>query len=110
MNQVFEDVKRFQLWFPFFQVLIAAVAFYDSYLTMRFRDVMLYTEENPLGRWLIQSCDGSVAVFLQMKLAGTLLVMLMLFWMRVRQSRMTLPVSGSIASWQCGLLVYLTAA
>lgn len=110
MEHVLHDIRRWKLWFPFFQVLIAAVSLYDCWLTLRFREVMIETEQNPVGLWLIEVASGEVWLFLQFKAAGTLMVLLLLFWMFLRNLSYTFTVSGSIASWQTGLLVYLVAA
>ncbi|MFM7165839.1 MAG: hypothetical protein ACKO3T_11385 [Planctomycetaceae bacterium] len=110
MDLVLNDIRRWKLWFPFFQVLIAAVSLYDCWLTLRFREVMLETEQNPVGLWLIKVAAGEVWLFLQFKAAGTLVVLLLLFWMFLRNLKFTFTVSGSIASGQTALLVYLTTA
>ncbi|MEY4185244.1 MAG: hypothetical protein RIT02_278 [Planctomycetota bacterium] len=110
MQLVLDEIRRWKLWFPFFQVLIAAVSAYDCWLTLRFREVMLETEQNPIGLWLIEVASGEVWLFLQFKAAGTLMVLLLLFWMFLRNLKFTFTVSGSIASGQTALLVYLVAA
>ena len=104
------EFRRWQLWFPLCFVLIAAVSVYDMYLTVRFRDQMIYMEQNPFGRWLMVNCDGSVELFLELKLYGTLLVLLLLLLMHLRKSHITLPVTSSVASAQSVLLTYLTFA
>ena len=110
MKQMLDEFRRWQLWFPFAMVLIAAVSLYDTFLTIKFRDMMIYMEENPVGYWLMAICEGEVGLFIQLKLAGTMVVLLLLLWMKIRESRMTLPVTGSLASYQCWLMAYLTLA
>lgn len=105
----FLEFRRWQLWFPLFVVVIAAVSLYDAYLIVRFRDMIWMMEENPMGRWLLEIADGQVGIFVRVKLAGTVMVLslLMLMW-KMRMS-ILFPVTTTIASWQTGLMIYLTA-
>jgi hypothetical protein len=103
-----EDFLRWRLWFPVGWVLIAAVSIYDILVSLRYREELAMLEENPLGIWLIQLGDGDVGVFMRFKAAGTLLVLLTLFRMMSRDSRLLMPVTGALASFQSVLLFYLT--
>ena len=109
INGTIQEFWRWQLWFPLFVVGIAAVSLYDAYLIVRFRDMIWMMEENPMGQWLLNIADGQVGIFVRVKLAGTVMVLslLMLMW-KMRMS-MLFPVTTTIASWQTGLMIYLTA-
>jgi len=100
MHGIVSEVRRWQLWFPFLMVVITAVSVYDTYLVIRFSDWIIDLEENPIGQWLLQQGDGSVGVFVRTKLTG----------MWLCRSRILFPVAASVATYQTGLLVYLTVA
>lgn len=110
MGVMVEDFRRWKLWFPLGWVLIAAVSVYDIWLTVRHREEMPFMEENPLGLWLIRLGSGDVHLFVQLKVAGTIVVMAALLGMMQRQSRLLAPVTGTLASLQTGLLMYLILA
>ncbi|MFM7037964.1 MAG: hypothetical protein ACKO2L_09585 [Planctomycetaceae bacterium] len=107
MGVMVEEFRRWRLWFPLGWVLIAAVSIYDIWLTVRYREELPFMEENPLGRWLIRMGSGDVQLFVQLKVAGTIVVMAVLLGMMHRQSRLLAPVTGTLASLQTGLLAYL---
>jgi hypothetical protein len=108
MGVMVEDFRRWRLWFPLGWVLIAAVSVYDIWLTVRYREEMPLLEENPLGIWLIRLDSGDINLFVQLKIAGTIVVMAVLLRMMLRESRLLAPVTGTLASLQTGLLLYLT--
>ena len=94
-------------WFSVLISLIAAVSVFDTLLIIRFRDYIYVMEENPMGTWLLEVASGDIEVFVRAKLAGTLIVLTTLTFMRLRRSRMTLPVTTSVAAYQTSLLTYL---
>lgn len=104
------EFKRWQLWFPAFIVIIAAVSLYDTYLIIRFEDSIGTSESNPVGIWLLKIADGEIGVFVRVKLAGTIVVLSALITMWKWRVRMLFSVTSSLASFQAGLLFYLTAA
>jgi hypothetical protein len=97
-------------WFPLAISVIAAVSLYDTFLIVRFSEVIVTTEENPIGKWLLKVGDGSVGIFVRIKLAGTIVVLSSLLGMWLCRSRMVFPVTTSVASYQAGLFMYLTVA
>lgn len=109
-TDAFNEFKRWQLWFPAAIVIIAAVSLYDTYLIVRFADMIYMMEMNPIGRWLLEVANGDVGVFVRVKLAGTFSVLCMLMFMKLRRSRMVFTITTSIASYQTGLMIFLTAA
>lgn len=110
MSGVLEDFRRWRLWFPLGWVLIAGVSIYDIWLTVRYREEMPFLEENPLGVWLIRLGSGDVNLFVQLKVAGTIVVMFVLLAMMLRESRLLAPVTGTLVWFQTSLLLYLTVA
>ena len=103
------EFRRWQLWFPVFVVIIGAVSLYDAYLIVRFSDMISMMEENPMGLWLLQIANGQVGIFVRVKLAGTVMVLSLLLLMWKMRMSMLFPVTSTIASWQTGLMIYLTA-
>jgi len=110
VNGIVQEFRRWQLWFPAFIVIIAAVSIYDTYLIVRFEDSICCLEENPVGVWLLEIAGGEIGVFVRVKLAGTILVLSILMLMRKWRAPNLFPVTSSIASCQTCLLIYLTAA
>lgn len=104
-----QEFRRWQLWFPAFIVIIAAVSLYDTYLIIRFEDIIETSESNPVGVWLLEVADGEIGVFVRVKLAGTIVVLTTLIMMWRWRVRMLFSVTSSLASFQAGLLFYLTA-
>ena len=105
-----QEFRRWQLWFPALMVIIAAVSLYDTYLIIRFEEMIYMMESNPMGRWLLETAGGQVGVFVRVKLAGTLLVLSTLMFMWKWRAPMLFPITSSIASCQTCLMIYLTAA
>ena len=93
---------------PLAIVMIAAVSLYDTYLIYRFQSEIIDMEENPVGLWLLEQGGGQIGVFVRTKLAGTICVVATLVTMWIYRSRIVLPVTTSIASYQAALFMYLT--
>jgi hypothetical protein len=104
------EFRRWNLWFPAFIVIIAAVSIYDTYLIVRFREVICATESNPVGIWLLDIAGGQIGVFVRVKLAGTVVVLSTLILMWKWRAPILFPVTSSVASCQACLLFYLTAS
>jgi len=77
-------------------------------LIVIFQDHIYWSEENPIGVWLLRAGNREIGVFVRTKLAGTIIVLSILSWMRIYRSRKALPVTTSIAAYQTGLFTYLT--
>ena len=86
---------------------IVAVSIYDGYLVARFADLMPMAEQNPMGRWLMEQ-DGGVELFLRAKTLGTSLVLGVLAGLYAISTRLALPVTACVATFQMLLLGYLT--
>lgn len=109
INGTISEFRRWQLWFPVFIVIIAAVSLYDTYLIIRFSDMISIMESNPMGRWLLGVEGGQVGVFVRVKLAGTVLVLSVLMFMWKWRTPMLFPITTTLALWQTCLMIYLTA-
>ncbi len=96
-------------WFPIALFVIAFVSLYDTYLIAKYREVISSTEQNPVGLYLIEMGHGGIEVFVRTKLAGTLIVLCVLCFLWKIRSRIVVPVTTTVASWQTGLFVYLTS-
>jgi hypothetical protein len=88
---------------------IGCVSVFDSWLVVRFRDVIQQVEENPVGSYLIDLNNGHPEVFLWTKAAGTVLVLSVLAGLYKYRRGWAFPVTACVAIFQCGLLVYLMA-
>jgi hypothetical protein len=94
-------------WFPALWLFIGLVSAIDTYLTIRFRDLMWQLEKNPMGRFLIALDDGNVTVFIRVKAAGTVVVMSVLAGLYVYRRHWSFPITSSIAAFQFALLIYV---
>lgn len=108
MSLIIRRIRRRRLWFPAAMAIIAVVSLYDTYLIVAYGDALRVMEQNPVGRWLLEVNNYEVGVFVRSKLAGTLVVLTVLFAMYRARSRFVFPVSTSVASGQVMLFVYLT--
>jgi hypothetical protein len=91
-------------------VIIAAVAAYDVYLSIKLQASLYAMEENPLGRWLIELDNGDVALFMTAKMIGTTVVLLLLPALYRYRRRIGMATVGGLASMQASLFCYLTFA
>jgi hypothetical protein len=106
-----EGVGRHLLaWQPFFAAIlfyVSAVSAYDGYLVVRTGDEIRNFEQNPIGLLLINCNGGNPSLFLVVKAAGTLLVLILLRALNHRSRRLARPVTLAIALFQSGLLLFL---
>lgn len=89
-------------------LFIAAVSSYDAYLLVCYPDSLPYMESNPVGVYLVEVADGDVSVFLNCKVAGTVVVLCSLLGLYRKHRRWAMPVAHGLAIFQFGLLLYLT--
>ena len=57
---------------------IVFVQAYDMYWSIKLQDTLMQFELNPMGVWLMEIDDGSVALFMSTKLFGTFLALAIL--------------------------------
>jgi hypothetical protein len=96
-------------WFTLLWTFIGMVSLFDSLLVARMADVIAEVEQNPVGSYLLRLGDGDPALFLRTKAAGTVLVLSALVGLYRYRRCWALPVTGSLAGFQCWLLLYLTS-
>ena len=85
---------------------IGLASMYDAYLVHQFIDSISDMEQNPLCRYLIMLDREHLSVFLPAKAAGTLIVLSVLRLIFVRRREYCLPITGGVAAYQAGLMVY----
>jgi hypothetical protein len=91
-------------------LFIIGVSVHDGYLVLSSRRVIAITEQNPVGRLLLEQSGGDVWGLLAAKSAGTLLaatLLWMLFW---SHRRIGLTVCAAVAAVQFLLLLWLYLA
>jgi hypothetical protein len=64
-----------KFFFAAMWVAIGLISAIDLYWAVKNQDTMIFNEENPIGRYLIRLDDGSVALFMGVKMAGTILAL-----------------------------------
>jgi len=89
-------------------LFIAAVSVHDAVLVVLLEDIIQDFERNPVGCWLIEIAQGSVWLFVLVKLLGTSLVgagQVMIYQWR---PHLALASTLALATFQLGLLLYLS--
>ncbi len=109
------SLQTFMIGVPYRSILfaglllfIAAVSVHDAMLVVLLDDLIQEFERNPVGSWLLEVAQGSVWLFVLVKLLGTSLVgagQVMIYQWR---PRMALASTGALAGFQLGLLLYLS--
>jgi hypothetical protein len=88
-------------------ILIGGIGAYDTYLSIKHRETLYENELNPIGRWLIERDHGDVALFMGVKMAGTILALgIMCYYFSVRPWR-ALFVGLVLCVVQVVVLLYL---
>jgi hypothetical protein len=89
---------------------VGVVSVYDAWLVIAFREIIHYTEQNPVGRLLIQLDSNGISYFLTAKAVGTVIVLLALIAVHRIAHRHREWIMGGVASFQAWLLWYLSFA
>lgn len=92
-------------WFVFSVVLL--VSSVDLYLLIRYERVIMDTEENAIGLWLIRMDSGSIALFSALKMFGTCLSLMIYKKIFLKNQRLGYTVGFFIAAFQMWLFCYL---
>lgn len=87
--------------------LIAAVSMYDVYWSFKVQDVLIEYEQNPIGTWLINLDNGDIALFMTVKMMGTMVVVLAIPALYYFRRSWGLICCTSVATFQVLLLCYL---
>ncbi|MGN6135957.1 MAG: hypothetical protein ACTHOU_15825 [Aureliella sp.] len=89
-------------------LIVAAVSVHDAALVVLNHEVISDFERNPVGKWLLDVQGGDVWLFVLVKLAGTALVCAVLITVFQYCRRYGIVSAAALASFQIGLLCYLT--
>lgn len=89
-------------------LFVAAVSVYDAYLVVKYKNVILDTEQNPICLYLISLDVRNMSVFLPAKFVGTMCVIMVLTGLYRQERQMWFPVTAGLATFQLWLLCYLT--
>ena len=87
--------------------VIAAVSAYDTYWSFKNQDTLYDFEQNPVGRWLMELDGGDVALFMTVKMIGTLIVLNAIPLIGRFRKSWCLPIACSVATFQLLLFAYL---
>ena len=83
------------------------ISIIDIYWSIKNQDTLLKDELNPLGKFLIKSDDGDVALFMTVKAAGTMVVgftIPIIYWLN---NKWGLTIGLGVTSFQIVLFAYL---
>lgn len=99
--------KRETSYFWSLWSFIGAVSAYDAWLVVLTKTEILFMEQNPVCRHLINLDPEYLGVFLPAKAVGTIAVLAILFWLYLRRRWHALSAASGVAAYQFGLLLYL---
>lgn len=88
--------------------IIGSVSIYDSYWTFKNADHMFIEEQNPVGKFLIDVDDNSVALFMTCKMLSTVIVIYILGYLYHHKKELGFIIATSVAFFQLVLFIYLT--
>lgn len=88
-------------------VLIGLVSSFDVYLSVKLRDVLHHEEWNPLGRFLLQMDNDDVALFMGVKVAGTIAALGILVLLYDWNKKWGHTIVAAISFFQASLLIYM---
>lgn len=89
-------------------LFIGLVSAYDTYLSIKFQELLPIHELNPVGRWLLEIDGGSCAAFMGCKFLGTSLALGILQLLYFAWRTVALTVATVLAALQAMLAWYLT--
>ena len=64
-----------KFYFSMMWIAIGLISSIDLYWAIKNQNIMLCNEQNPVGRYLMRQDGGSVALFMGLKMAGTILAL-----------------------------------
>lgn len=104
------EFRRSGWWYNAIVGFIALVSIYDAALVVRYADVIAFTEQNPVGQYLIMMNGDDPSLFLLLKLAGTATTVVVLLKLFQGFRSLAIPVVTGVATAQLSLLLYLSFA
>jgi len=90
-------------------LFIGLVSAIDVYWSIVLQDVLIETEINPLGRFLLETSDGNVALFMLCKVMGLVAVLGILAVLYNYKRRIAWGCIVGVSIFQLWLLWYLNA-
>ncbi|MFO0821385.1 MAG: hypothetical protein U1A77_25810 [Pirellulales bacterium] len=99
--------RRQDLWFFSLLSFVALISVHDAALLVFNEELISEYEQNPIGSWLIHVSEGSVWLFVGVKLLGTSLVVATLASIYEHFERLGMVVLVPLAFLQAVLLCYL---
>lgn len=98
-----------KLIFPGLWLLIGTVSAIDTYLTVKFREHLVFLESNPIANMLLWLDEGDPSLLIGFKFLGSIMALGILAALYLQNRRIGLMVSSGLACFQVGLLCYLIA-
>jgi len=86
---------------------IGIISSVDVYWAIANQDMMMELEENPIGRYLIGLDGGSIALFMSLKVAGTIIALGALVFLYHWKQQYAWPIIVTLTVAQFFLLSYL---
>ena len=86
---------------------IGIISAVDIYWSIVYQDLLYAVELNPMGRLLIEMDNGGVALFMAVKMFGTVAALGLLVVLYHWKKKYAWPAMTTIFSLQCILLVYI---
>jgi hypothetical protein len=99
-----------QLVFPGLWMFIGLVSAFDTYLTVKFQDCLMFHEVNPLAVMLLRLDGWDPSLLIGLKFLGSVLALGFLAALHLYNRRLGLMVTSGLASFQLWLLGYLVFA
>lgn len=109
-NQCVQTVLLYlqQAVFPICCIVILSVSVHDTLLIITNHEVIGQVEQNPVGVWLLDLQDGSIWLFVAVKLIATSLVVAIIVSIRRKHRKLGTVVACALAVFQIVLLIYLS--
>jgi hypothetical protein len=88
---------------------IGIISSVDIYWSIVNQEILMEAEENPIGRYLIEREDGDIALFMAIKVAGTITALGILVILYHWNKRYAWPIIIALTVAQFWLLNYLNS-
>jgi hypothetical protein len=99
-----------QLVFPGLWMFIGLVSAFDTYLTVKFQECLMFHEVNPLAVMLLRLDGWDPSLLIGLKFLGSVIALGFLAALHLHNRRLGLMVTSGLASFQLWLLGYLIFA
>jgi len=99
-----------RLIFPGLWMFIGLVSAFDTYLTVKFQECLMFHEVNPLAVMLLRLDGWDPSLLIGLKFLGSIVALGFLAVLHLYDRRLGLMVTSGLASFQLWLLGYLVFA